>query len=464
MRTVAASLLLALTLAACGPQATYIPGGRLGELRLFTPETSVQAVVLWLGARTGWSAADEAAAWRLAADGTIVAAVDLPVYMTALEKERGTCLYLVGDAEAAARLIERHAGLDRYLSPILAGVGEGGRLAIAMLRQAPPATLAGAVAIDPMPDAKTTRPICRQPPRNVGMPEDPKNKSIYVAFSRRADSDGEAAAIMAALSQVELRPTSEPISSAPSAEEALADLILRHLPMGREVGGAAADLSDLPLIELPAEPGAPLVVVLSGDGGWRDIDRRIAESLHRRGYAVVGWDSLRYFWHAKTPGALAHDLARVLLAYQARWQTSRIVLVGYSFGADVLPFAFNRLPVELRRSVVQISLLGYVGRADFEIRVAGWLGAAPSDAAVDGAQEIAQIDPQLVQCFYGVEESDSACPRLKGRGVAAIETGGGHHFGGDYAKLAQRIASGIAARPLAERTHSAAMQSRPGPS
>ena len=223
-------------------------------------------------------------------------------------------------------------------------------------------------------------------------------------------------------------------------------MILRHLAVDRQDVAVAKNLSDLPIVGLPAAPGAPLAIVLSGDGGWRDIDREIAESLHRRGYAVIGWDSLRYFWQAKTPETLARDLQRVLSAYRTRWQPSRIVLIGYSFGADVLPFAFNRLPAELQRDVVQMSLLGYAGRADFEIRVAGWLGAGPSEGALDGGPELARIDPRLIQCFYGIEEGDSACPRLNGGGAEVIETRGGHHFGSGYAALAQRIADGAAAR------------------
>jgi type IV secretory pathway VirJ component len=209
---------------------------------------------------------------------------------------------------------------------------------------------------------------------------------------------------------------------------------------------AAQGLPDLPLVTLSSAPGAPLAIVLSGDGGWRDIDREIAAALHHRGYAVIGWDCLRYFWQAKNPDILARDLARVLSFYELRWRPPEVVLIGYSFGADVLPFAFNRLPAELRRRIVQISLLGYAGRADFEIRVAGWFGAGPSDAALDGRPEMARITPRLIQCFFGAEESDSACPPLRSRGAEVIETGGGHHFDGGYLVLAQRIADGVIAR------------------
>lgn len=58
-----------------------------------------------------------------------------------------------------------------------------------------------------------------------------------------------------------------------------------------------AGIANLPLIELPAEHRGPfLAIVLSGDGGWRDVDKDVAEKLRSEGVSVVGWDSLRYFW------------------------------------------------------------------------------------------------------------------------------------------------------------------------
>lgn len=432
MRPAALLVLVALALTLGGSDAPGpISGGRLGVLRSFPPRGDARAVVLWFGTAQGWSPADEAAARRLASRDILVAGVDLPGYLAALTAAKGACLYLAGDAEHAARLIERRFGLADYLTPLLAGVGAGGRLALATAAQAPPATLAGAAAVDPSSAPGTAQPICREPPADVGLPNDAARDSLAVASSRGGD-----------------------------AETALADLVLRRVAAeGREPA-----TMDLPLALLPSRPGAPLAIVLSGDGGWRDIDKAIAMALHRQGYAVIGWDCLRYFWQARTPAVLGRDLARVISAYGARWHASRIALIGYSFGADVLPFAFNRLPAGLRGRIVQISLLGYAGRADFEIRVAGWFGAGPSEAALDGRTELARIDPRLIQCFYGSDEPGSACPRLHS-GTEVIETAGGHHFGGDYAALARRIADGVATRSGAAAIRPAVeekRQARPG--
>jgi type IV secretory pathway VirJ component len=194
------------------------------------------------------------------------------------------------------------------------------------------------------------------------------------------------------------------------------------------------------LIELPAEhPGSMLAVVVSGDGGWRDLDKTIAHALCDEGVSVIGLDSLRYFWSAKSPEQTASDLNRIIQTYTVRWHSKSVALVGYSFGAGVLPFAYNRLPKGIRDKISVMSLLGFAEGADFEIRVTGWLGMPPSDKALAAFPEIAKVPPGLVQCFYGEDEADTICPALARIGMAVIRTSGGHHFGGDYRQLAHAI-------------------------
>jgi type IV secretory pathway VirJ component len=203
------------------------------------------------------------------------------------------------------------------------------------------------------------------------------------------------------------------------------------------------DVSDLPLIELRAEhPGSMLAIVVSGDGGWRDLDKTIAHALYDEGVSVIGVDSLRYFWSAKSPEQTAFDFDRVIQTYSARWHIKSVALIGYSFGADVLPFAYNRLPKPVRDKISIMSLLGFAEGADFEIRVTGWLGMPASEKALPAYPEIAKVPPGLVQCFYGEDEADTMCPALAKMGVAVIPTPGGHHFGGDYGHLARVIVDG----------------------
>jgi type IV secretory pathway VirJ component len=166
---------------------------------------------------------------------------------------------------------------------------------------------------------------------------------------------------------------------------------------------------------------------------------------------VVGWDSLRYFWRRKTPEQTADDLTAVMQTFMAKWHASEVALIGYSFGAAALPFAYNRLPENLRSHVVMVALAGLAKSADFQVSVYGWLGLAPGPAAVPVAPQLARIPAPLMQCFYGQNEDDTACPELASRGVQVIRMPGGHHFGGNYDDLARRI-FGDLQRRIADRS------------
>jgi type IV secretory pathway VirJ component len=100
-----------------------------------------------------------------------------------------------------------------------------------------------------------------------------------------------------------------------------------------------ADLSGLPLVEVPATDGGEyLALILTGDGGWAALDKAVASGLVRRDISTLGWYSLSYFWRASTPDEASADLERSLRHYLASWKKRRVLLIGYSFGADVLPF------------------------------------------------------------------------------------------------------------------------------
>jgi type IV secretory pathway VirJ component len=92
--------------------------------------------------------------------------------------------------------------------------------------------------------------------------------------------------------------------------------------------------------------------------------------------------------------------------YQSAWGVHDVLLIGYSFGADVLPASYNRMSAAAQSAVVQISLLGLAEKASFEFHVSSWLGFLSSDA-LPIAPEVARLEAVKVQCFYGQEEDDS---------------------------------------------------------
>jgi type IV secretory pathway VirJ component len=450
IRNVAAALLVitsTATLIPCRP-AWAIETGNLGDVRQINPVGAMRGLVVLFSDAHGWSSVSDDTAAALARDGALVVGVDLPTYLQRLDTHPGeTCHGVVGDIESISRQIQRERGSTSYRTPIVAGIGEGGALAAIILAQAPASTIAGAVSYDPTISVRSRIPLCSTSATSA----EPEGGFAYgpwlslpgfwiVGFPAGRDTPGRQriAALKAAGTPVNIS------NAAGGAVETLVALV--HPLLAPGAIASTAGIANLPLVELPAEPRGPLLaIVLSGDGGWRDVDRSIAQKLQSDGVSVVGWDSLRYFWSKKSPEQTARDLGAVIDTYTSRWGASKIALIGYSFGADVLPFAYDHLSPEAKVRVVQLSLLGFAPAADFEITVSGWLGAAPDKDALPTEPALVPIDPTMVQCFYGASEDDSACPLLTEK-AEVIRVPGGHHFDNDYGALARRILDGFRRR------------------
>jgi type IV secretory pathway VirJ component len=198
-------------------------------------------------------------------------------------------------------------------------------------------------------------------------------------------------------------------------------------------------VQSLGLEELPASGGADrddFAVILTGDGGWAEIDKSIGAGLAAAGVPVVGWSSLRYYWTPRTPESAAVDLARIVEHYSATWNKPRVLLVGYSFGADVLPFLVNRLPRPTLARVAGVTLLGLSDTAAFEFHLSSWLGGG-GEKGRPTRPEVGRMSVPTT-CVHGAEE-DSPCLGLSGPHVQVKVVGGGHHFGGEYSRLVDAI-------------------------
>ncbi|MBX8530485.1 virulence factor family protein [Pseudomonas cichorii] len=215
---------------------------------------------------------------------------------------------------------------------------------------------------------------------------------------------------------------------------------LRHLLLGENDAGGLG----IPTVEVPvaANQSADTVTLfMSGDGGWRDLDKVVAGDMAKMGYPVVGIDVLRYYWEHKTPEQTAIDLTDLMNHYRQKWGTKRFILAGYSFGADVMPAVYNRLAPEDQNRIDGIILLAFARSGSFEIHVDGWLGNAGKEATT--GQEMAKLPASKVLCVYGLEEKKtSGCTDTTAVGEV-IELPGGHHFDENYPALAKRLINAI---------------------
>lgn len=206
---------------------------------------------------------------------------------------------------------------------------------------------------------------------------------------------------------------------------------------------AVVTVADLPLTEVNTSGRSRVFgVFLSGDGGWQALDEGVSAELSARGIPVIGLNSRQYLWNRKTPAEVANDVARIITAYRRKWGRDSVVVVGYSRGAGIAPFAVNRLPADLRGRVTTVALIGAEHGAGFHFRWRDLVrsGPAPDDLLV--LPELKALGAPRLLCFYGADETDTLCPELAPPAVV-VKMSGGHHFDGAYAAIGQRIASEI---------------------
>jgi len=212
-------------------------------------------------------------------------------------------------------------------------------------------------------------------------------------------------------------------------------------PAGVHAGPAPEQeaIAALPLIELPAASQSDiLAIILSGDGGWADLDKTFGEAFQQRGIATVGFDCLKYFWKERNPAEMSQALDTVIRHYLHTWQKKRVLLVGFSFGACWLPFLANRLPGDLLAQVQLCVLLGPGAFVNVEIHVMDWMKDERRDGALEVLPEAARLTGPVL-CVYGTEEDGAICPALKGSNVTILPMPGDHHYNYRYDPVIEAI-------------------------
>ncbi|MDP9007097.1 MAG: type IV secretion system protein VirJ [Pseudomonadota bacterium] len=464
IRLILAAVLLLSGFAAHASPA-HLSHGRFKDLAVYSPAGKASSFVLFLSGEEGWNSAADALAQQLVRQGAMVVGIDLPKFKVALEADGGQCIFPDGDLENLSHFVQAYFHNSTYLAPLLVGVSAGGTMAYAVLAQAPKDTFAGVLSLGFCPNLDLAKPLCKGsgleftrsargsgvtflPISHLGNPwvtlQASKNSACPVAATRDfvAKVHGAAMAILPEIGGASV-----------DAAFAAAFAKLAEANLTRGVAPPPAALGDLPVIEVSAAPSAAapaaaapadaFAIIMSGDGGWAGLDQDIAAALSARGIPVVGLDSLRYYWTARTPEGVAADTDRMIRYYLSHFNKKRVLLIGYSQGADVLPFAVNRLPDATRASVVLTAILGMSDHALFEFHVSSWISDDTSGPAT--LPEVNRITGMPVLCIYGEDEHESLCPKLDPTKFKIVKVKGGHHFDGNYGALADQILA--AAKP-----------------
>ncbi len=427
--------LAGLTATVTAAPAQQVSHGRFENVPVYAPAGQPQRVVVWFdgGSEPGRSSRRIEA---LRTQGALVARVDVAHLRQVLRREGGgDCSFGAGDVENFSRWFQAYLHVPGYHLPLLGGDGEGAELAYAVAAQADTQVFAGLLTTGFCPDRVRERQVCgagvshaRLRPAALSFPW------LNAAGGARCAA-GDAAAFVRAVEQGrEFRRT--------RAGDELPGLLAAARTIGAQPGVSLAPppevLQGLPVVDVPSTKGGDtFAIFVSGDGGWAGLDKEVAAALAEAGVPVVGLDSLRYFWTARTPEGFARDLERIAGHYGRQWQRERVVLIGFSQGADVLPAAINQLAPDVRGRVAMIGLMSVGRTADYEFHVSNWLGSG--DDGLPIAPEIARLPAGRTLCLYGEDDADALCPSLPAAAATVIRLPGDHHFKGDYQRLAQTL-------------------------
>lgn len=438
---------------------TVIHYGRFGTVTLYKQSASPSRVVLFVSGDGGWNLGVIDMARELASLDALVAGIDITHYMKEMAGSSEKCSYPAADFEMLSKYVQKKLEFPRYVPPVLIVYSSGATLVYAILVQSPPNTFQGAVSLGFCPDLSLIKPLCKgngleweKGPRGKGFSFLPaKNlRSPWIAFQGEIDQVCFAKDTEEYVRQVNTGQIvrllkvghgfSVPQNWMPQFRKAFTGIVSK-----REVlqGSKDEEVKDLPLVEVRSKKDSShvIAVIISGDGGWASLDRELGEYLADKGISVVGFNSLQYFWTRRTPESAAHDMERVLKYYLAAWNKDEAVIIGYSLGADVLPFIVNRLSRETLNHIQIVVLLGPGHEVDFEFHITDWLGGSSGKTSFPVLSEVEELRGRelKVLCFYGEEEKNPLCKILKDDFAKVFTLKGGHHFSGDYGAIAETV-------------------------
>jgi type IV secretory pathway VirJ component len=442
--------------------------GNFGKIVVYKPIAAPDALVLFISGDGGWNPGIIRIATQLVPHGAFVAGIDIRYYLNNLKKQRTKCAYPAGDFELLSLYLQKKFKFHNYLKPIIIGYSSGATLAYGILVQSPANTFKGAISLGFCPDLINSKPLCEgnglkmhalnggaswflEPTDNLTAPFivlagliDKACPYENVKIFMKDVKNGELIALPKVGHGMSVQKNYLPylvyafnkVKTSKSYSEMVAS-------KNQSINNKQADKPDsnLPLIVLPAiiNEAMPMILMISGDGGWTSFDQGVAEKLVAKGIPVIGLDAQKYFWLKRTPNETSSEISKVLHYYRNVWNKKSIVLCGYSFGADIIPYLITRLPVDLNQMLKSGVMMSPDPEADFEIHVTDMLSLGGINDKYDVLSELKKSAAKNIICIFGEEEDSEDHGLFKAAGATIKLIPGTHHYNNNFNAISNEI-------------------------
>ena len=417
----------------------------VGKTLIYRVTTPEKGILFLLSGAQGVTANLNAQARRWAQKSYLVVVIDWPHLQQ--QQPKAGCLNLAELLLNSASKLKLQYQFPADTAPLVMGEDEGAQAVYIALSQADPGAFHAGISLDFCPVLAGASQFCKvgryqwgkADNHNAVLPNKLLGANWYV-FQRNVQCDLDAQTFVDTIPSAKFEFVNEDKNKPELVD---VDALLNWLdPRLTEQAKSSSAAGDLPLVEVPASGAVDsdyLVILLTGDGGWAELDKTLAEEFAKQGLPTVALDSLSYFWKKRSPEETSLALSHILNNYRAVWHKNKIIVIGYSFGADVLPFLLSRLPEEDRQWIAAAVFLGLSERANFEFRLSNWLANEQPPSEYDTLMELARLPWLKSLCIEGADDETAVCKQAVANGVQLLAMPGDHHFDEAYAEVAQHI-------------------------
>ena len=459
-------LFLILSLLASGAHAMVVDSlefGVFGKIKVYQPAAPKQ-LVLFVSGDGGWNSGVVDMALNFVDLNATVIGIDIRSYLGNLGKTKLACYYPAADFENLSKFIQKKYHFKNYTNPVLLGYSSGATLVYGILAQSPANTFSGAIALGFCPDIQISRPLCTGSGLKLHALGGKKgfyleaNSNLSEPFYALQGKTDQVCNFNATASFLKEIPNAKLITLdkvghgfsvkknwVPQMKQAYAEIMTKiTADMARDKEEIEENqMKELPIHITPAtvNPEKPMVFFITGDGGYTSFDKSFCGELAANGMPVVALDALKYFWNEKTPVSATADVEKLINIYRGKWQKEKIVLIGYSFGADVLPFVFNRMDKKLQDNTKLLVMLSPSTEADFEIHITDMLNLSVGGKQYNVISEIDKMKNIRSLCVYGSEEEAEIKGKTTNSNLSFSTIPGGHHYDNRFKELVEMISS-----------------------
>lgn len=423
-----------------------------GKVFIYKHSDIQENIVIMISGDGGWKYGIINFSQQFSKMNTLVIGVDILQYYKDLRQRKEDCFNVAADFVNLATVIEKKYNFPNYRPPVLMGYSSGATLVYGILAQARPGTFIGGISLGFCPDFQLPKMLCQ----HNGLTEnvlvngksfiyqpDPKLGNPWIVLNGKLDIICNYSVVTEFVSKTK---DAELVSLPnvghgftkwsdfmPQWRDAYTRLIDNY---NKSLQPATSDnqINELPLSITDARfqnNEASIALFISGDGGWYWFEQSMADSLSKLGVPTIGLDSKKYFWNKRDPDQTAGDIAKVLEYYAKKWDRDRFIILGYSFGAEIVPFLVTRLPVQIISNIEASVLLSPNATTDFEIHILDMLGLGSRQNDYNVIEEIKKVKTGNILAIFGEAEDSQVSKQLTGTDVKIKYIPGDHHYNYD---------------------------------